>query len=110
MARTILITGASGGLGRALAVEYAKEQDSILFLSGRNAKELNKTSELCYKYNSQIFTKILDVKDKSGSKNWIKEISASFSLDLIIANAGISAGTSLGSESEDQIMEIFTEL
>ncbi len=36
MARTILITGASSGLGRALAIEYARDEGNILFLSGRN--------------------------------------------------------------------------
>ena len=41
------------------------------------------------------------------SKRWIEEIEEKFALDLVIANAGISAGTSGKNESLDQVKTIF---
>jgi short-subunit dehydrogenase len=49
----------------------------------------------------------LDVKDEIASQNYIDEIEKYFTLDLIIANAGVSGGTALGTESFSQIKEIF---
>jgi short-subunit dehydrogenase len=107
MARTILITGASSGIGRALALEYTQNKENILFLSGRNKKELEKTAKSCKKEGLKVFTKILDVRDKIKTKKWIEEIGEKFKLDIIIANAGISAGTAGGIENEKQIADIF---
>ncbi|MCE3255804.1 MAG: oxidoreductase, short chain dehydrogenase [Rickettsiaceae bacterium] len=102
----ILITGATSGLGWALAETYATT-GNILFLTGRNQERLNKIAELCQNKGAKIVSKILDIKDAEETKNWIEEIGHEFSLDLVIANAGISAGTSSGSESTKQIKEIF---
>ncbi len=102
----ILITGASSGIGRALA-QYYSNQDVTLFLCGRNSQALNdfKTSHLENKAN--IFIKVLDVSDKKAASAWVKEIEKSHKIDLVIANAGISAGTSGGLEADQQIRKIF---
>lgn len=106
MTKTILITGASSGLGKALSLEYAKA-GNILFLSGRNEKNLKEVADLCQVKSATVFTKIIDVKDKEKMAKWILEIGQEYHLDLVIANAGISAGTADGVESEKQISEIF---
>lgn len=102
----ILITGASSGIGRALAKHYSN-QNVNLFLCGRNSQALNdfKTSHLENKAN--IFIKVLDVADKEAASSWIKDIERSHNIDLVIANAGISAGTSGGLEADQQIRKIF---
>ncbi len=107
MTKTILITGASSGLGKSLALEYAKTE-IILFLSGRNEKNLKEVSKICKKQGAKVNSKIIDVRDKEHMKKWILEIAKKQPLDLIIANAGISAGTADGIESEEQISQIFT--
>ena len=115
--KNVLITGASSGLGRALAILYAKSAENI-FLCGRNFENLQQTKNLCLKnlclaknihsdFVANIHLKILDVKDQFASYNWIEEIEQNHALDLVIANAGISAGTALGSESHTQVSEIF---
>jgi len=102
----ILITGATSGLGGALAEEYA-EAGNILFLTGRNSEKLNQITKICQEKLAKVFSKIIDIKDAEAVKNWIQAIGQEFHLDLVIANAGISAGTSSGTESENQIKEIF---
>ena len=104
--KNVLITGASSGLGRALAVEFSKKTQN-LFLCARNFENLQETKNLCQNSNANIYLKILDVKDEIASQNYIAEIEENFALDLIIANAGISGGTALGTESFAQIKEIF---
>ncbi len=104
--KNVLITGASSGLGRALAVEFSKKTQN-LFLCARNFENLQETKNLCQNSNANIYLKILDVKDEIASRNYIAEIEENFALDLIIANAGISGGTALGTESFAQVKEIF---
>lgn len=104
--KNVLITGASSGLGRALAILYAKSAQNI-FLCGRNFENLQQTKNLCSDSVANIHLKILDVKDQFASHNWIEEIEKNYTLDLVIANAGISAGTSKGTESHAQVSEIF---
>lgn len=101
--KNILITGASSGIGQALAVAYSASGVN-LFLCARNLEKLQKTKELCEKLGAKVFTEILDVTDEEKVKNWIEKIA---DLDLVIANAGISAGTEGGPESFLQVKRIF---
>jgi short-subunit dehydrogenase len=109
MRQNILITGASSGIGKALAIIYAKNSNN-LFLCARNQEKLAEVKKICNKspdFKGKIYSYIIDVKDKNALQACIAKIEKSYNLDLVIANAGISAGTSLGIESEEQINEIF---
>ncbi|MFT6077636.1 MAG: short-subunit dehydrogenase [Myxococcota bacterium] len=103
----ILITGASGGLGFALAEIYSDPKNT-LFLTGRNQERLDKVTQSCENLGAKVIATTIDIKDAGAVQEWIDQIGKDFSLDLVIANAGISAGTSEGSESEKQIKEIFS--
>ena len=105
--KNILITGAGSGLGRALAVAYSKP-DVNLFLCGRNLEKLQVTKILCEELKANVLLEIIDVSDEVATKKWIAEIEENYQLDLIIANAGISAGTAGGTEPLTQIKKIFS--
>lgn len=105
--KNILITGASSGIGRALAIAYAND-DINLFLCGRNAAKLQEVAQICQSKKANVFIKIFDVKNYAACEKIITEIEENFALDLIIANAGISAGTAGGTESITQVQEIFS--
>lgn len=84
----ILITGASSGIGAALAVHYATKKHS-LFITGRNAERLHSVAEQCRTLGARVTTSTIDVTDQIGLKNFIEEVDAATPLDLVIANAGI---------------------
>lgn len=88
----ILITGASSGIGAALACAYAAEGIS-LFLGGRDRQRLETVADQCRERGADVFVRCLDVTDREGMAGWIAEAGAEASLDLVIANAGISGGT-----------------
>jgi short-subunit dehydrogenase len=104
--KNILISGAGSGIGRALAIAYSGAGVN-LFLCGRNEKKLQSTKVLCEELKAEIHLEILDVADELAMKNWIEKIEEKYELDLVIANAGISAGTAGGPESFDQVKKIF---
>jgi short-subunit dehydrogenase len=107
MARNILITGGSSGLGAALALAYAA-RGVHLFLSGRDLSRLSEVAIVCRAKGAEATTTILDVTDAAEMAEWIAALDRQAPLDLVIANAGVSAGTGQsGEESAAQTRRIF---
>jgi short-subunit dehydrogenase len=102
----ILITGASSGIGEALARDYA-ESGRFLALSGRDKQRLESVAEACRGFGAEVAAQTVDVADRDATAKWISDIDADHPLDLVIANAGIAAGTGGRGESENQTRDIF---
>jgi short-subunit dehydrogenase len=102
----ILVTGASSGLGAALADIYAA-QGRHLSLHGRDAARLARTAERAERKGAIVTTKTGDVTDEAGMAEWIASCERLQPIDLLIANAGISAGSGPGYESPEQSRAIF---
>lgn len=110
---SILITGGSSGIGAALAAAYAGPGASLA-LGGRDAERLDATAEICRGLGAEVSCARLDVADRDPLADWIASVDRLTPLDLVIANAGVSAGTSgvpgargLYGESEAQARRIF---
>lgn len=99
----VLITGASSGIGRALA-EACAAPGTTLHLSGRDAARLEETAQACRARGAEVAVRILDVRDAEAMDAWIRDAGR---LDLVIANAGVSAGTGGSTEPADQSRRIF---
>jgi NAD(P)-dependent dehydrogenase (short-subunit alcohol dehydrogenase family) len=84
-----LITGASSGIGRALAEALAKP-GVVLHLSGRDQDRLATVAAHCRTRGAKVVAQVLDVRDQAAMAAWIRDAGR---LDLVIANAGITAGT-----------------
>lgn len=104
--RSILITGASGGLGAALARAYAAP-GVALALTGRDRIRLDSATEACRAAGAEARAAAIDVRDPARLAAWMGEVDAAAPLDLVVANAGVSAGTGAGTESEEQARRIF---
>ncbi len=106
--RNILITGASSGIGAALAREYAA-QGVFLALAGRDRDRLAEIGEACRNRGAEVELAVLDVTEAGRLQRWIDSIDADQPLDLVIANAGISAGSGQSgmAETADQARRIF---
>lgn len=94
--KSIFITGASSGIGRALALAYA-EQGKTLFLCGRNEGRLARVADSCRKKGAKVQTYIFDVNDTGVTAGALDDANRQRPLDLVIANAGVSGG-SLGAK------------
>ncbi|MGB8279176.1 MAG: SDR family NAD(P)-dependent oxidoreductase [Methylovirgula sp.] len=98
--RSLLITGASSGIGRALALAYA-EQGTRLALIGRNEARLAETAATAAAKGADATPILLDVRDREKMKAWIEAADRDHPFDLVIANAGITTGLAPDALAED---------
>src|SRR3954462_13397193 len=86
---SIVITGASSGIGEALALDYAAP-GIALALSGRDAARLQAVAEACRAKGATVDSGNVDVVDKAALAAWLIQFDEAHPVDLLIANAGIS--------------------
>lgn len=104
MYKTILITGASSGIGKALAEFYAASSVTLI-LTGRDVDRLKETQKSCEAKGAKVITKAIDVTDQKGMDKWLNEVDKKHPLDLLIANAGVSSmGKAPDRSAFDRIM------
>jgi short-subunit dehydrogenase len=105
--KTIVITGASSGIGKALAEHYAKP-GVTLALTGRNQERLFMVASECRKRGANVETAVMDITNARAVAQWLGMIEKNYGIELLIANAGVSGGTAGGeAESETQTRTIF---
>ncbi|MBM3576158.1 MAG: SDR family NAD(P)-dependent oxidoreductase [Alphaproteobacteria bacterium] len=92
----VFITGASSGIGRALAVAYAREGASLVLL-GRDAERLEAAARACLAAGAQeAETHIADVRDRESMARIIQSAHEKRPIDILVANAGVATGLSPG--------------
>jgi len=98
MSKTILITGASSGIGRALAYELAGRGYSLGLVARRLDVLQLMRDDILSKYPSlSVATAYLDVTDYPSVPACIAEMADTLKrLDIVLANAGIGRGESIG--------------
>jgi len=100
--QTVLITGATGGIGGALAEAYA-EPGNTLILQGRNAVRLAELAAFCKDKGARVLTRVLDVRNREELSEWLHEICQQEQVDLVIVNAGVN--TNIGPEGAGEHWE-----
>jgi len=86
--RSIVITGASSGIGRSLALQYAAP-GVVLGLTGRDAGRLEQVAIECRARGAEVMIGIIDVRDRAGIAAWLESFDRYRPVDLIVANAGV---------------------
>ncbi|SOB60063.1 conserved protein of unknown function [Pseudodesulfovibrio profundus] len=106
--RHILITGATGGVGRALALEYAKP-GVVLSLTGRSQEQLELLSALCIEAGAEVRATVLDIRDSEAVRQWVIAADDDQPVDLVFANAGVSSAIQSDGSGElfDDTMRLF---
>ena len=89
--RSVLITGASSGIGRGLALAYAAP-GIRLALIGRNRDRLEAVAAAVRAKGGAVETGLVDVRDRGAMASWIGAADVAHPFDLVIANAGITTG------------------
>jgi len=87
--QTVLITGATGGIGGALAQAYAMPGRTLV-LHGRNDERLDAVASQCREAGAHVLVERFDLSDTARLQQWLLDVDASFPLDLVIANAGLN--------------------
>ena len=99
--KTILVTGASSGIGRSIAIECSKMDASVL-ITARNEEKLRETLSNCMPGNHKFFS--ADLRDDEQ----IEILASSLPmLDGIILNAGIVRTLPLSFINRESIDEVF---
>jgi short-subunit dehydrogenase len=98
--RSILVTGGSSGIGRALALAYA-EPGISLSLIGRNEARLDAVAAAAREKGAAVRIGQVDVRDQAAMARWIRERDGENPFDLVIANAGITTGLGPDETAED---------
>jgi short-subunit dehydrogenase len=104
----VLITGASSGIGRALALHYAAP-GRILSLVGRDTARLAQVAADCRARGAQVETAHIDVTDHATLEPWIEARDTAQPVDLVIAGAGLGGQRALaprGGERGDQARDL----
>ena len=87
--KTVLITGASEGIGRATAKEFASQGANLILVS-RNFQRLKELSEELSKFDVKIQIEALDLSNTKAIDDFFSQISE---LDIAINNAGVEGPT-----------------
>jgi short-subunit dehydrogenase len=85
----VLITGATGGIGSALALEYAGP-GCTLILQGRRTGRLAELAAMCEARGARVLTKTLDIRDRQALRSWLSEVCELLAPNLVIVNAGVN--------------------
>ena len=98
--RSVAITGASRGIGAAVAIRYARAGASLALLS-RSARDLEAVAAQCRAAGAEaVRTTAVDVRDQAGLEAAISAFDARRPIDLLVANAGVTGGWSQDGTAE----------
>jgi NAD(P)-dependent dehydrogenase (short-subunit alcohol dehydrogenase family) len=107
--RAALVTGASRGIGRAIALRYA-EEGADLFLTATNRAKLEETRQLAAAHGRRVVTHLADVSERAAVEAMVGEaVKALGRIDVLVNNAGVYKAARLVDttpEDFDRIMKV----
>lgn len=102
--KVCIITGASSGIGRSLAIEFAKHGFAVV-AAARNEDKLKETVNIIQKDGGEAMWVVCDVSREEDCKNLIQKAFQKYQqIDVLINNAGISMRSVFG-ETDPSVIE-----
>ncbi|MFV0332112.1 MAG: SDR family NAD(P)-dependent oxidoreductase, partial [Dysgonomonas sp.] len=91
--RIALITGATSGLGRAIALRLAKDGYNLIITGRRKDRLEELDKEIGIKYNSTVISLCFDVRNYEEVEKAINSLSEDWKkIDILVNNAGLAVG------------------
>ena len=93
MNKIALITGATSGIGKATAIQFAQNNYQLILTGRRNDRLVALKNELSASYQTEILTLNFDVQDNEAVQNALASLPAAWKkIDVLVNNAGLSLG------------------
>lgn len=93
MKKTALITGATSGIGRAIALKLAKESYNIIITGRREERLMDLKEEITKEYGSQVLTLNFDIRVYNEVENALNNLPPEWKdIDILVNNAGLAVG------------------
>ena len=100
MNKTVFITGATSGIGKACAEKFAENNYNIIITGRREALLKNAKKELENRFKVQVTTLCFDVQNKEAVFNAIALLPETTVIDVLINNAGLALGRDAFDEAD----------
>ena len=105
--KVILITGASSGIGKQTAIEFAKKGAKLILVARRKDK-LELVAKELEKFHTTIFVCQCDVSDKDQVKEMSKTVLEKFNtIDILVNNAGFGLVSTAEDVTDEEIFQQF---
>ncbi len=105
--KTVLITGASKGLGAAIAKIFAIHNYNIILNYNSSKKEAEQLAQSLRKYNVEILPIEADITKENEIKNMVEKTIEKFKkIDVLINNAGIAIDTEFSETTKENFIKI----
>ena len=89
--KRVVITGATSGLGKELALQYAGQGATHIAITGRREGQLLEVAQACRVRGAHVETYAVDVRDQAAMKDMAQHfVDKAGGCDLVIANAGMA--------------------
>jgi len=107
--KVALITGGDSGIGRAVAVHYAREGAEVAIIYYKEDEDAKKTAALIEEKGKKALLIAADIGNESECQSAVKDVLGRFGkIDIIVNNAGVQhPQKSIEDISEDQLEETF---
>ncbi len=93
MSKTILVTGATSGFGKAIATRFAQNGYTVCITGRREERLAELKTELEKEYRIKVVTLVFDVRDRKQVEAAITNLKSQIDrIDILVNNAGLAAG------------------
>ena len=102
--KTAIVTGATRGIGRAIAIRFAKEGCNVAFCGRSRGKKMIAVEQELTALGVKAKGYVADVADMEQAQAFVKEVMADFGkVDILVNNAGITDDSAVKRMTEEQM-------
>lgn len=102
--KTAIVTGATRGIGRAIAIRFAKEGCNVAFCGRSRGEKMIAMEQELTALGVKAKGYVADVADMEQAQAFVKEVLADFGkVDILVNNAGITDDSAVKRMTEEQM-------